>query len=323
MKNLKFYDKFVVVLLLAVVCGYATARLHYDWMRIRGIAEVAMQEHRAWVEGKGMNPGQYRVMSEFMVEGLRVWTGEHWPVRAMFGVHVLLCMGIAVVFVFYLRALGVSFEMSLVGLTLWTMGFLPGVRFGTWFFSTWFDILFYLLASWAIVKRRYWWTVPIVVVAGLNRETSGVIPFLCASALLWDKGSSRTIFKASVVAVAVWLAEFVFLRLWFPAQSFQGGYRRLLPGLPLLTNNLTNLLGWSTLVCTLGFVWLLALWRYRDWPVVLRGFFWVMVPVWVVAHTLGGNFTESRLFFVPQLVVFIPCFLVTLDQWRKDKCVDW
>ena len=45
-------------------------------------------------------------------------------------------------------------------------------------FNTFFDVTFYLLAGLCILQKRFVWIVPITLLAALNRETSGLIPFL-------------------------------------------------------------------------------------------------------------------------------------------------
>ena len=51
---------------------------------------------------------------------------------------------------------------------------------------------------------------------------------------------------------------------------------------------------------------------YRKWPLELRAFFWVIVPVWFLVHAFGSVMAETRLLLVPQAMVFIPGALLCL-----------
>ena len=55
------------------------------------------------------------------------------------------------------------------------------------------------------------------------------------------------------------------------------------------------------------------------WPRELKGFFWAMVPAWIVVHFPLSQVAETRLFLVPQFMVFVPGALFGLRYWRKRE----
>jgi hypothetical protein len=108
-----------------------------------------------------------------------------------------------------------------------------------------------------------------------------------------------------VISVVLFATIFLSLRLVYGEQKFltaEGYY----PGIGLLVLNLSRWVTWEQLLITLGVIPILAIFAYPMWPKTLKIFFWVVVPVWFGVHFFASLVAETRLFLVPQALVFIP-----------------
>jgi hypothetical protein len=63
------------------------------------------------------------------------------------------------------------------------------------------------------------------------------------------------------------------------------------------------------LVLTVSILPLLALWKFGRLPDTLKGFFWIVVPVWMIVHLTSALANETRLFLVPVALIVIPAAL--------------
>jgi hypothetical protein len=233
-----------------------------------------------------------------------------WSLDLVIVVRVIQQVLVFLAFGLYLSALGIGLERILVGMSVLAMGMINGIRWADLSFSTYTDVAFYLLAGWMILRGRYIWTLPVIALAGLNRETSVLIPFCVLSALAWDGDRSWEILGVAMAGMAIWCVEFVSLRLLFGPQLPDPGYNGL--SFPhLWRHNLTHPLGWMVLVLTLGVFPAWTAWKWRVLDKRIKWMFWALVPAWVLAMTLGANFVEARVFLVPQVMVFLPAFLTT------------
>lgn len=182
-------------------------------------------------------------------------------------------------------------------------------------FSTFFDIIFYLLAGLCILQERLAWIVPISIFTAFNRETSVLIPFLPITIALFSshKGSLRQTIPICFPAFMSYVAIFIGLRLIYGKQELivPYGYQ---PGFDLLLHNFSRIITWVQLIATLSVIPIMALIGYQKWPLQLRGFFWIIIPIWFVVYAFISVMAESRLFLVPQAMVFIPVALLLAQQ---------
>ena len=180
-------------------------------------------------------------------------------------------------------------------------------------FSTFFDVLFYLLAGWCIASGHLKWIVPVTLFAALNRETSALIPvlLLCMSLFAMEAGARRRVLPLALIATAIYVVVFVGLRASYGPQELLLAEGHSM-GFDLLRYNLLRSTTWSELLVCLGVVPIAALCSYRHWPLQLRVSFWTIVPLWLVVHTLAAVLAEARLLLVPQALVFIPGALFAL-----------
>jgi hypothetical protein len=189
-------------------------------------------------------------------------------------------------------------------------------------FNTYFDMLAYLLAGLLLFSRRYWATVPVTLLAALNRETSGLIPLMIAAAILHEhpRRGFRPLLPAATAA-SVFALVFFGVRLLYPGRPLYVPYDNPL-GLLLMQYNVTRAFTWQQLMGTLGLVPIFAALALPGGPRLWRLWFLLIVPIWFAVHAFGGVMAETRLFLTPQALVFIPGLLFLIERLASRKTVD-
>lgn len=277
------------------------------------------------INGESGTPWQYRLFTEGLVYGL-VRVFEAWgvarPIGAAFIVFRLVqSMLTFTLAVWYYRKLGLSTLQGLLGIGLLTWGMCHGLYDTDMTFNTYTDMSIFLAAGLLILYDRPMWLLPLMCIAPFNRETSGCIPVM----LLFTHMTLRPTFKLppkrilwiAIGGLLLWVAIVGGLRLVYGMRPYIVPTAGKEPILPLLTFNLTWWRTWVFLFATLGLMPLMALLSWKAWPVPLRRFFWAVVPVWFPAHFALAHAPETRLFLVPQVLVFIPGALLGLKYFAK------
>jgi hypothetical protein len=182
--------------------------------------------------------------------------------------------------------------------------------------NTYYDVIFYLFAGLAILYEGWGWIVPTVILAALNRETSGLIPvMLFADQLKFRPRLSLPRKPAGIAAIAMTLyaAVFVGLKLIYGPRKLQVPYGHQ-PGLNLLWFNVSRPVSWQYMFGVMSVLPVLALLTSRRWPRSLQRICLAIVPAWFMIHLFLSNaqWAESRYFLVPQVMVFIPGALLGL-----------
>ena len=302
------------VLVVAASLGFGLFTT-YEHVFARGLAYFAegadqYRNYVAMMDGTAGNPVQYRVLAAWLewllVHGFAaLGVPNHFTV-AFIALRVLEDSAVFVLAYAYWRKLGLSLPHAFLGMSLLAWGMSYGHHNTDLRFDTYLDVAFYLAAALCLLYGRELWLLPLVGLAALNRETSGLIPFLLlAHAWANDRLTRREVALAAG-ALAIWAAVFVGLRLAYPPQ------RLIVPdgasglGWPLFVFNATRYLTPLQLFAVLGIVPFLALAGWRHWPPVLRAFALALVPVWLVVHAFAAVVAEARLFLVPQALVFVP-----------------
>jgi hypothetical protein len=187
-----------------------------------------------------------------------------------------------------------------------------------------------LIAGLCILHEKFIWIIPITFLAVLNRETSGFIPFLALSVSLiaLPKGYLKKVLLIVLIACLVYLSVFICLRLMYGNQVMLLPYGYV-PGFEVLKINLLSVMGWQRIIATLNILPILAIIGYSKSPVLLRIFFWVMLPLWLLIHFTSSEIGETRLLLVPQTMVIIPIALFALTNQNDtndlliDRFGDW
>lgn len=309
------------IIAIGLLLSFFTTSHNVIYLGNKVLSEKGLQveRHMDVLEGNAGNPWQYRVLAPYMI-------------RVVFKVFVRLNLSnyIATAFIIfrfiqdtlifllsyiYYRKLYLSIPYSLIGMILLAWGMSYSNYDSDLQFNTYFDVIFYLLAGLSILKERFVWIIPITILAALNRETSGLIPILGIAIAVFTlpKGSVRKLLPVFISALLSYAAIFVGLRLFYGPQELIIPYETY-PGLELLGYNLSSTKTWDQLFATLSVIPLIAFVGYRKWPKQLRVFFWVIVPIWIVIHAIGSVMAETRVFLVPQTLVFIPGALLSLSK---------
>lgn len=267
------------------------------------------------------NPWQYRILSTYAVECFYKITHAvstnitrtHAFLAFRVGQNVLILLMLHL----YLIALGIRNPwLIMLGMVLTGFCMATSVFKSDLSFNTYFDILFYLGAGWLIIKGKLIWLIPLTAMAALNRETSLLIPFMAIVANV--PSAIRQIPKRTFWIVAgslvVFAVVFVAVRMHYGYQPAKG-----IHGMSSFTDylkfNLTFLRLYPELAGTLTFIPVVVLLFLRRLPTVLQQWFWLICPAWFAIHLAYSTAVETRLFLVPQVLIFIPAFLWLVENW--------
>ena len=290
---------------------------HFQSPDITDKIKLQINYHETVLAGRAPSPWQYRLLSEWLLEGLIHLTSLFKAENPFYFAALILRIAQNILIYFlaflYFRALGFSRETALVGILFLTGSMLNSFFKSGFSFNTYFDLIFYLGAGLLILNRSFSWLPMIMVAAALNRETSGLIPFLAFSSLV-DVKDRRFGFLFISLSFFCWGGVFVILRILYPDAELFIPYERP-PGIPLLLYNLFPL-NLDLLFRFFGIIPLLGLLVIRQWKPVLARFFVVLIPIWFGVHLFASVITETRLFLVPQAMVFIPLFLLFVDRLK-------
>jgi hypothetical protein len=338
MKNKSFLKKMLLasfIVLLGLVLGFFSTS---EYVKARGFEYIEygnqIQRHQAIIEGNAGNPWQYRILAPFLIEILLKFTYSlnfpHSILVTFIFVRFIQDTTILIIAFAYYRKLGLPFPHALIGMALLAWGISYSHHNSDLQFNTFFDIIFYLIAGLCILHEKFIWIIPITFLAVLNRETSGFIPFLALSVSLiaLPKGYLKKVLLIVLIACLVYLSVFICLRLMYGNQVMLLPYGYV-PGFEVLKINLLSVMGWQRIIATLNILPILAIIGYSKSPVLLRIFFWVMLPLWLLIHFTSSEIGETRLLLVPQTMVIIPIALFALTNQNDtndlliDRFGDW
>jgi hypothetical protein len=270
------------------------------------------------------NPWQYRILSTWVIESVfqivHSVSPEVGKIYIFIVLRVLQSMLILTVANAYYTSLGIRNPLlRAAGILILGFGMANSVYHSDLSFGTYNDILFYLVSCWLILNNKIVWLIPVTFFAAMNRETSALIPLLAAIPHIhWqDKSFDR---KAIIVAAAcalVYLIVWYGLRLYFgfqPPAIVEG----MQTPMDYLRKNFGFLRTYPLIAGTLGFVPIIVVLFFARLPRILKLWFWAMVPIWFIVHFSFSKAAESRLFLVPQAVIFIPAFLWLIEGWREE-----
>lgn len=291
--------------------------------------DLATQEerHLRMLAGNSefFNPWQYRIFSTYVVEYFYQSahalsdkiTRTHAFLVFRVGQNVLILLMLHI----YLMALGIRNPwLIMMGLALAGFCMATSVFKSDLSFNTYFDILFYLVAAWLIIKEKLIWLVPLTALAALNRETSLLIPFMAVAPFL--PHAIRAIPRRTVVVVTgslvVFVIVFVLVRLHYGYQPAQG-IHGMSSFMDYLKFNLTFFRLYPELAGTLTFLPVIVILFFKHLPNLLKQWFWLICPVWFAIHMAYSTAVETRLFLVPQILIFIPAFLWLVENWYAPK----
>ncbi len=278
--------------------------------------------HRSVIEGTAINPWQFRILSPYLLEGLKqILSGigiDISYIRLFIGFRFLQTFVIFLLAVRYWERFGITRRAVYVLLAILAWG----MAYGTWgsglAIDTYFDILFYLLAGLAILAERYAWIVPLSLVSALNRETGIFIPLLPIAAAVKFKPGFKIEKKAllpSLISSGLFLLLLFAVRLHYGPRPVYGLHP---PGFDLLLYNLSQVSSYFSLFATYSVLPLIAFLTWKRWPNLLKRFSILMVPLWLLVHFAGGIVAEARLFLVPYVLIILPAVGATLQEPSRN-----
>lgn len=201
-------------------------------------------------------------------------------------------------------------------------------------FNTYMDIIFYLVAANTIIyKKNPLILIPITVLSAFNRETGILIP---AFYFISQMDFSAVRLKAMNVKSIIWpplktwgLVALMYLLFFsvFIALRMHFGYRaqqvwKAPAGLPMLKLNLFSAVGikaYMELIGTYAVIPLFILYKFRQFPYILRKWFLFITPVWFAAHYVSVVAYQTRLFMVPFILVMLPMILWFIEKEIKEE----
>ncbi len=317
---------FIIALLIAaLVLSMAITYAQVNYLGVHFLRVQQEKVHLQMLQGDAGNPWQYRILADVVVDPLiRLSKNLGIPQPESFSFIAFRfgqCLLILLAAGFYYRKLGLTVYENLIGLSILSWSLSYSLYNSDLSLNVFFDVAFYLLAALFILEKRFVGLALLMIPAALNRETSVLIPFMLYLTIRREpaeKNNSRSAMVAAIAGLAIYLAIFTGLRLYYGNQHFltADGYY---PGLGLLFLNLQRPETWEQLAITLGIIPLLALFALRAWPRSLRSFFWVIVPIWFAVHLVSALVAETRLLLVPQALIFIPGALFGLSVTRAER----
>jgi hypothetical protein len=311
------------VLAIAVVLFAALTTSVYEFRTwsYSDLTTGVFGQHMLVLRGEAGNPVQYRALPEYLWDWLirfQTARGSGDPIYTSLEVLrysqnlLLFCLAYT-----YFRKLGLGLQTAMLGMAVFTLMLTSAVAPNWMRLSSNFDASFYLIAALLILTRRDWWIVPLSVVAAVNREASGFIPFMLLAARIPELAVRNTRTRVLVIvgtAVAVWLVVYAALRLLYPPQPLVTD-----TGLVAIQLNLLRETSWMNLFGTFGILPLVAVMGYRWWPPLLKIWFWLIVPLWITVHVVSALINESLLFTEPNVLILLPGALFAALGWTHSS----
>ncbi|MBF0568928.1 MAG: hypothetical protein HQK95_08705 [Nitrospirae bacterium] len=217
----------------------------------------------------------------------------------------------------YFRTFGLSRNYVIMGLIMLAWGISHSYHHSSLSAYTYTDIIFYLLASLWIRKDKLAYLVPLTFFAALNRETSIFIPLMLLCMDNFKEQKRRNILYLAIT-MSTWVSVYVGLRLVLGLSSYvDSGYGPIMPGFMLAYLNFINDWTWKGLA-EMFHVLLCAVFFIRLWPDFLAKCLYFIVLPWTVLMFFFGSTSETRLFLVPLVTVFIPAGLIVIRDFNKQ-----
>ena len=290
---------------------------------------MQIERHVAILQNQSLDPWQFRVLSAYLVEGYLFlvrelgWSQDPMMAMLMFrGLQNFLLFALA--WLFY-RTLKIHPLLVLIGLSILAWGMGQAYFESDLSFNLYFDIIFYLAAVLLIARRRDAWLIPLSLLAALNRETSLLIPWLLIAARAEWRPRPRVDRQPLLIAIGAMLVQVAvyFLVRWYLGPKAPFHPHDVAWGWELLKYNLSRWETWELLGATFGIIPIVSLIVFRRWPAILHRYFWAMVPVWLVLHSLLGVLAETRILLVPYVLVLLPGALIGVQsRVQEDAHVD-
>ena len=301
-----------VVVLALIGVYFQGGKLGVEYLRTE-----QLRRHLEVVEGHAGSPTQYRVLSEWLVGGwvdLLEAAGVPDPLVVGFlsfrVVQNILILGLAAL---YCWRLGLRFLSLLAALAVMTWSMTHSLFDSDLSFNLYSDLIFYLGAALLILSGKDAWLVPLMGVAALNRETSGliVLMFLLARYRPGKRWDARTLLIAGA-SVLVFIAVYLGVRWALGPRPITLPHGQV-PGLDLLSFNVLQRQTWVHLAASWSVFPLIAVLGFGLMPSLLRRWLVWITPIWLIVHFFLAVAAEVRLMLMPQILIFVPGAFLALQ----------
>ena len=327
-----------LLVVISVVLGFSTVFYQAEYLRDKGILERQRMLHFRFMTSRLGDPWQYRVLSEYVLEWMfQLKESEsdlidnrtkevigRWNTDIVLLLRMMQNTLIFLIFAWYLQCLNMNQRRIILGMSLLGTILAISAYKSDFCLNSYFDVLFFLLAGIVILKGRYLWIILITILAALNRETSGFIPVLLIAFSLIPfpnvlLSNKKVALITGIISMLLYGFIFILLRASFqPQVSNTLHWPMLRPGRVILFN-LTYVQAWSLLFSVFGLLPILSIKTIKSWPPVLKAFFWILVPVWVICIYFLGDVQETRLLLVPFILVILPGLLFGLNYYNIEQ----
>lgn len=304
----------LILTILLLTCMTVQLQIEaISWDHVAGGRQV--ERHRAVLRGKAGSPWQYRVLPEYVLVGMKRLFSRvniHQPRASAFvSLRYLQNILIFSLFFMYSRLLGMAFKESLLAVVI--LGWVCTQAFynSDLQFSTYFDVIFYLTAAIALLKRQYALIPLITLVASFNRETSGLIPILCAGCFFieHDKKIRKQLLLSAAIGLVMYLFAFFVLRAVWGSRDLIVVYSNS-PGWEMFYYNVKRSITWVHLLGIFSVMPLLTLLRFNSLPPFIKMATFAIVPFWTLIHLFMSVLAEARLMLVPIVVCLLPATML-------------
>lgn len=301
----------LVVFLIILTASYHITARSEDPM------SAARDMTRDFFVGQAGYPVQYRILSQYLllwiarVQGIDLASYSLAPYTALRFIQAAVLLSVA--YVYYGR-LGIQPRTRILGLALITG--IVTVNLGergpsTMSLDRVTDTIFYLVGGLLVTSGLGLLLPALMLLAILNRETSGLLPMLLVAkygrGLLSRSGGPALL--ACLAAWGVWGVVFFGLRALYQAPPWHE------PGFgAMFFYSLRHAASGAWFFAMASLTPLLAVVSLRVADGYLRRLFWLIVPVWVFIHFGQARYYEGMMYLAPTTLILIPLLLQGVER---------
>jgi hypothetical protein len=291
----------------------------------RYLRESQLDRHLDIMNNRASNPWQYRVLSEggsFLFLKAGELAGLPSPVIPFILFRILQNIAIFWLAILFFRRLKLTPAEIILGLVMICWGMSYAFYNSDLHFSTYSDIIFYLIALLAILAMRDWWIPLIAFLAALNRESAALLPLILPAMRLKIKEWKPYLPRSTIVIFL--LSSILFLTVFFGLR-FGLGWRSLVdawgqPSFLRLGNNLHKGLGWHNFFLTVNILPLICIFTFKIWPNNLKRIVLSIIPLWLIIHYYSkGCIEETRFLLLPLIIGFVPGTMMLFRMGKNSR----
>lgn len=243
------------------------------------------------VDGTAEAPFAYRVLMPWVLRTVCHLNGINDPVSADFGVRIFVLYALMLLLRRWMRHFVAP---ALADLSPLLLGVILSGTINWYWPHDFAGFLFWTGCLLALMERRYGWYLLSFTLGSLNRETTFLLIGIFA-ATQWEALGQRRTLRWVAGQSALFVAIAVAIRLLVHAPGGELVEMHLLENLHYMAGSDLGLVeNWIVMLSAVGFLWLLAPWRWRSKHVFLRRACWLL-PVAAVSNLVAGRLAEPRL----------------------------